>query len=165
MKYTTEQIGGIFTVIGAILFLTVKFWPSQILLIFDNIFIRFGVLLLLVWSIQYGIMPGMVVLAGVIMIFYERNQRKIAAVKQYTGGGANHGDSSEALAQLDADPTAPKSQYFTQPAAGEPVILSTDFLPKNSQQSNEFTEAGRDAAPETIPLGAAAGAVWARAAV
>jgi hypothetical protein len=159
MKYTEEQIGGIFTAIGAAIFFTVKFWPTQLLLIFDLFFIRLVAVLLLILSIQYGIMSGMVVLAAFIMVFYERNQRKIAAVKQMTGGGLDLGSSAAALKQLDGDETAPKSQLVQVPGDEQAGYDTIQFLPKASQQTNDFVGVGRQIA-ETIPLGEAAGEVW-----
>ena len=52
MKYTNEQIGGVFTAVGLLVFFTVKFWSTSVLLIFDNFFIRLAVLLLLVLSLS-----------------------------------------------------------------------------------------------------------------
>lgn len=160
MKYTNEQIGGVFTAVGLLVFFTVKFWSTSVLLIFDNFFIRLAVLLLLVLSIKHGMIPATIVLIAVIMIFYERNQRKVAAITQMTGGGYNHGNSAEALKSIEGDVTAPQSAEVIVPAMEYPELETVQFLPKTSQQSNSYDGAGREPACDTVPLGAASGAVW-----
>jgi len=77
-----------------------------------------------------------------------------------TGGGYNHGSSTEALKMVEGDSTAPKSKEVVIPAMEYPELETVQFLPKASQQSNSFDGVGREAACETVPLGAAAGAVW-----
>jgi hypothetical protein len=94
-----------------------------------------------------------------------------------TGGGYNHGNSAEALKSIEGDVTAPQSAEVIVPAMEYPELETVQFLPKASQQSNSYDGAGRKPACETtpsnegvitvlhsqhstVPLGAAAGAVW-----
>lgn len=164
MKVSQEYIGStLFTAISIFIFLTIKFWPSQILLMFDNFFIRITTIISLIVATYFGIIPGLFTLIAVISIFYQRNQYKVAAVQQMTGGGESHGDSTEALKMIDGDETAPKSSYIVIPDNEEPNYNTIQFLPKDSQQTNEFTGQGRQY-NDTVPLGTAAGAVWAHAA-
>lgn len=164
MKVSQEYIGStLFTAISIFVFLTIKFWPSQILFLFDNFFIRLSTIIILVISTYYGIIPGLFTLIAIVSILYQRNQYKVAAIQQMTGGGASHGDSTEALKMIDGDVTAPKSANMHMPENEEPDYNTVQYLPKNSQQSNEFTGTGRQFY-DTVPLGSAAGAVWEQAA-
>jgi hypothetical protein len=164
MKVSQEYIGStLITAISIFIFLTIKFWPSQILLAFDNFFIRFASIITLIVATYFGIIPGLFTLIALISIFYQRNQYKVASVQQMTGGGESHGDSTEALKMIDGDETAPKSAHIVVPDNEDPNYNTIDYLPKNSQQSNEFTGTGRQF-NQTVPLGTAAGAVWQQAA-
>jgi hypothetical protein len=163
MKLTSDQISGIFTAVGIAIFFTVKFWNTNVLLSLDNFYIRLVLILALLASISYGTLPGMVVLAAFIMMFYERNQRKMDVITQMTGGGAEHGDETAALKMIDGDETSPSSPSIYIANDDTVTYETVEYLPKASQQTNEFSGPSREI-HETVPLGTAANKIWGEAA-
>jgi hypothetical protein len=64
-----------------ILFVGSPYLPDSILLILDNIFVRIGTVLLILWAITTGPIVGVMIFLLVVQLYIERNNRKITNTK------------------------------------------------------------------------------------
>lgn len=64
-----------------ILFIGSSYLPDSILLVLDNVFIRIGTVLLILWAITTGPEVGVMMLLLIVQLYIERNNRKITNTK------------------------------------------------------------------------------------
>lgn len=68
-------------VILFIIFVSSPYLPDSILLVLDNLFIRIGTVLLVLWAITHGPVIGTAMLLLIVQLYVERNNRKITNTK------------------------------------------------------------------------------------
>jgi hypothetical protein len=68
-------------VLFTILFLATPFLPSPLLLVFDNIIIRIGIVFVLLFLITKGPLVGVLGLLVIASIYLERNRRKLIVAR------------------------------------------------------------------------------------
>jgi len=122
----------LYFIVLAVIILLVQFIPTGILLILDNIAVRIGFVLLLLYLIDVGPTAGIFGLMAICVLYLERNRRKVAS----------------AIQKLDAMDT--QHRYATVKEAGTaqttvpvrefdiPDISEADFLPHETCESSDF---------------------------
>jgi len=138
-----------------VLFIGSPYLPDSILLILDNLFIRIGTILLILWAITTGPVVGVMMLLLIVQLYIERNNRKITstkirlyselATKMSAGEGADGLGNDGRRNQLNVEREATISEEG-KPQTTVPVLPFDipslgniwSWNPKNACDGNEF---------------------------
>lgn len=126
---STESIISIAAVAWAV---GLPFFPSDGLKLLRHPFAAFGLLAVVLLALPYGPIPGVLVLAAVLLTFVERNRLTIqnSLLQKATG------EEPKYEQQLAASP--PMSPDEIHPAPVSPDVESVDFMPNEESGSNAF---------------------------
>jgi len=107
-------------VVLAVLILSTPFLPSGLLFLLDNLFVRLGMVLLLLYLVNIGPTVGIFGLIAISLLYLERNRRKVGA-------------ALDKLDKMDAYRTAQATvEEATTPQKTVPVVSFDEPIPEMS---------------------------------
>jgi len=125
--YPTELV---YLTVCTIIILGSSFLPTGILLILDNIIVRIGLILLLLYVNRVGSTASIIVLVTICVLYLERNRRK---VKQ----ALDKLDAMEVPKYAEVTEAYKKTMPVDVPAFDTAVHTEDDYIPEESQ-NHEF---------------------------
>ncbi len=128
--YRTEII---YFIVLSIIILLSPFLPNNILLLLDNLIIRFVIVLLLLYLISIGPTAGIFGLMTISILYLERNRRKIdIATKKLDIMDINQPQQATVEEESKPQKTVPVKPF------DKPDETDTEFLPDNYCDFNSF---------------------------
>ena len=121
----------VYFIVLTVIILSSQFLPTELLLLFDNIAVRIGIVLVLLYLISIGPTAGIFGVMAVAIMYLERNRRKVAiAVKKID---LLDSSSTHASVNEEGQKTVPVHE-FDEPQAADPDYA--DYLPNESADSS-----------------------------
>lgn len=122
-----------FFVILTVIILFSQFLPNETLMLLDDIFVRIGIVALLLYLISKGPTAGIFGLLAVAIMFLERNRRKVSiAAKKIDLMDFNQPEQATVEEASQPQQTVPVAKFDT------PENIESDFLPHNTCESDDF---------------------------